>query len=428
MQKINFSGKLKAYTVGLLTFIYTANYVDRQIVAILLQSIKTDMGLSDTQLGLLSGLAFAIFYATLGIPIAYLADRYSRKKIIITALTLFSVMTFACGLAQTYWQLLLTRIGVGVGEAGSSPPSHAIIADLYAPSERATPLAVFALGINIGLFIAFLSGGWVNHHYGWRAAFQIVAIPGLLLAIIAAFTLREPTRGMSDKSGNTARKAIAPPLLDVARHMWRTQSIRQITIATTLIVTVGYGAVAWIPTYLIRIHGMSSIDVGLTLALIIGIGGGLGTAIGGIVADRLGKRDVRWNIWIIIITSLTTMPFSIAAYLNASVFWSLVLITPPVCVGALYFGPHLAMLHTLVKPEMRALSSAITLFINNIIGLGLGPLSIGMLSDYLTPRYGAHALPYAMCLIALVTLWAAIHLWLTSHTLAKDIEKAQAAL
>ena len=200
MTDMNFTPAVRAYTVGLLTFIYTANYVDRQIVAILLQSIKLDMGLSDTQLGLLSGLAFAIFYATLGIPIAYLADRMSRKKIIIVSLSLFSVMTIICGYAQNFAQLLLARIGVGVGEAGTSPPSHAMIADMYAPNERATPLAIFALGINIGLLIAFLVGGWVNHHYGWRTAFQVVALPGLLLAVVAMFTLRDPPRGLERRA------------------------------------------------------------------------------------------------------------------------------------------------------------------------------------------------------------------------------------
>ena len=219
MTQTVFTRSLKAYTVGLLTLIYTANYLDRQIVAILLPAIKADMLLSDTQLGILTGLAFGIFYATLGIPIAWLADRVSRKHIIIASLSLFSVMTFACGLAQNYVQLLLARIGVGVGEAGTSPPSHAIIADMYAPSERATPLAIFALGINIGLFIAFLLGGWITDKYGWRTAIQVVAMPGIGLAVLAWFTLKDPPRGMSDEGA----QGIAPPLMDVVRHMWHTK-------------------------------------------------------------------------------------------------------------------------------------------------------------------------------------------------------------
>ena len=418
MTDMNFTPAVRAYTVGLLTFIYTANYVDRQIVAILLQSIKLDMGLSDTQLGLLSGLAFAIFYATLGIPIAYLADRMSRKKIIIISLSLFSVMTIICGYAQNFAQLLLARIGVGVGEAGTSPPSHAMIADMYAPNERATPLAIFALGINIGLLIAFLVGGWVNHHYGWRTAFQVVALPGLLLAVVAMFTLRDPPRGLSD--GHEAQKA--PPLGEVALYILHNKTLRQLIIGSTLVVTVGYGAIAWLPTYFVRVHAMTTIDVGQILALLIGIGGGTGTALGGHFADRLGKRDVRWNLWLIILLALVGLPFSVGAYLATDTTWAIVLLAFPVSVGALYFGPTLAMLHTLVKPEMRSLASAILLFINNIIGLGLGPLMIGGLSDYFSADYGARALPYAMVTSTLLAIWASLHLWLAARTLRADIE------
>ena len=418
MTDVNFTPALRAYTVGLLTFIYTTNYVDRQIVAILLQSIKLDMGLSDTQLGLLSGLAFAIFYATLGIPIAYLADRVSRKKIIIVSLSLFSVMTIICGFAQNFIQLLLARIGVGVGEAGTSPPSHAMIADMYAPNERATPLAIFALGINIGLLIAFLVGGWVNHHYGWRTAFQVVALPGLLLVVIAMFTLRDPPRGLSD--GQEAQKA--PPLGEVARYILHNKTLRQLIIGSTLVVTVGYGAIAWLPTYFVRVHAMTTIEVGQILALLIGIGGGIGTALGGHFADRLGKRDVRWNLWLIVILALVGLPFSVGAYLATDATLAIILLAFPVSVGALYFGPTLAMLHTLVRPEMRSLASAILLFINNIIGLGLGPLMIGVLSDYFSTDYGARALPYAMVTSALLALWASVHLWLAASTLRADIE------
>lgn len=421
MTPVTFSNGLKAYTVGLLTLIYTANYVDRQIVAILLQAIKADMGLSDTQLGILTGLAFGIFYATLGIPIAFLADRMSRKKIIIACLSLFSLMTFLCGMAQNYVQLLLARIGVGVGEAGTSPPSHAIIADMYAPSERATPLAVFALGINIGLFVAFLAGGWIADNYGWRTAIQVIALPGFGLAILAWFTLKEPPRGMSDEQTD----GTAPPLLETFQYMWRTRSLRQILIASTLIIIVGYGAVAWLPSYFIRAHGMSATQVGGYLALLIGLGGGIGTALGGIVADKLGKRDVRWNVWLIGLVTLFVAPFSLVGYLTEDATAALLWLVIPFATGALYFGPTLAMLHTLVKPEMRSLASAILLFVNNIFGLGLGPLSVGMLSDRLTPTYGQQGLGYALAIMIIVGIWGAVHYLLAARTLREDIAAAQ---
>ncbi|MDG1691385.1 MAG: MFS transporter [Alphaproteobacteria bacterium] len=418
-----FSRGLKAYTVGLLTLIYTANYVDRQIVAILLQSIKTDMDLSDTQLGLLTGPAFGVFYATLGIPIAYLADRMSRKKIIIASLSLFSVMTFVCGLAQNYVQLLLARVGVGVGEAGTSPPSHAIIADMYGPSERAAPLAVFALGINLGLFAAFIVGGYIGDTYGWRVAVQVVAIPGLALAILAWFTLRDPPRGMSDNKAS----GTAPPLRETLSYMWNTKSIRQLLIASTLVITVGYGAVAWLPSYFIRVHGMSATQVGGILAIMIGIGGGLGTAFGGVFADRLGKRDVRWNLWLVSAITIGVAPLSVIGYLSTDTMTALIWLAIPLTVGALYFGPTLAMLHTLVKPEMRSLASAIMLCVNNIIGLGVGPLSIGYLSDQFTPLYGPQGLGYALAAMTIVGLWGGIHYWMATLNLRDDIENAQTA-
>lgn len=422
MTETTFSRGFKAYTVGLLTLIYTANYVDRQIVAILLQSIKTDMELSDTQLGILTGLAFGIFYATLGIPIAYLADRVSRKKIIIACLSLFSVMTVLCGMAQNYTQLLLARIGVGIGEAGTSPPSHAIIADMYPPSERATPLAVFALGINIGLFVAFLVGGWIADNHGWRTAIQVIALPGFALAILAWLTLKDPPRGMSD--AQTGGKA--PPILATFKYMWQTQALRQILIASTLIIIVGYGTVAWLPSYFIRAHGMSATQIGGALALLIGIGGGIGTAVGGIAADKLGKRDIRWNLWLIGIVTIAVAPFSFIGYMSDEATIALLWMIVPFATGALYFGPTLAMLHTLVKPEMRSLASAIMLFINNIIGLGLGPLSVGMLSDRLTPIYGERSLGYALAIMLIIGIWGALHYFLAARSLREDIANVTA--
>jgi predicted MFS family arabinose efflux permease len=426
MSTPDFSRGLRAYTVGLLTLIYTANYLDRQIVAILLPAIKADLSLSDTQLGILTGLAFGIFYATLGIPIAYLADRASRKKIIITCLSLFSLMTFLCGLAQNYVQLLLARIGVGIGEAGTSPPSHAIIADMYAPSERATPLAIFALGINLGLFVAFLAGGWIGDNYGWRLAIQIVALPGFGLALIAYFTLRDPPRGMSDASPARGGVGDAPPFMETFVYMWRLPALRHILIASTLIIIVGYGAVAWLPSYFIRVHGMSATQVGGILALMIGLGGGLGTALGGIVADRLGKKDVRWNVWLVGLVTIAATPFSVAGYVTSDTQIALLLLILPFCIGALYFGPTLAMLHTLVKPEMRSLSSAILLFINNIFGLGLGPLSVGLLSDWLSPTYGPQGLGYGLAIMSIFGLWGSAHYLLAGRTLREDVARSAA--
>jgi len=409
-----FSSGLRVYTVGLLTFIWTANYLDRQILAILLESIKLEMSLSDTQLGLLSGLAFSLFYATLGLPIAYLADRYNRKRIIIAALVLFSSMTYACGLAQNYFQLLLARIGVGVGEAGTNPPSVAIIADFYEPDARATPMAIFAVGVNIGIFVAFFFGGWLAMNYGWRTTFQIVAVPGLLLAVLAAFTLREPPRGLSD---GVSQSEPAPSLLAVARYMLASPVIRHMVFATTLVIAVTYGAITWIPAYLIRVHAMDTVTVGKALALIAGLGGGLATAACGILADRLGKRDMRWNLWLVAMIAAFATPFFLATFNASGGFWAIVFMVPSISLAAVYLGPVLAMLQAQVQPGMRAQATALMIFVNNFIGLGLGPLAVGVLSDKLAAEYGARSLAIALTLLSLLSFWAAFHYLISARRL-----------
>jgi predicted MFS family arabinose efflux permease len=414
---LQFSRGMRAYTVGLLTFIWTANYLDRQVLAILLEPIKLEMALSDTQLGLLSGLAFSLFYATLGLPIAYLADRYNRKRIIIAALSLFSVMTYACGLAQNYAQLLLARIGVGIGEAGTNPPSVAIIADLYETDARATPMAIFAIGVNLGIFLAFFFGGWLAMNYGWRVTFQFVAVPGLLLALLAAFTMREPSRGLAD---GCQAAASAASLATVAHFMLSSPTIRHMLTATTLVIAVTYGSITWIPAYLIRVHGMDTVTIGQALALIAGLGGGLATAACGVLADRMGKRDIRWNMWLLAAIAAIATPFFVATFNASSGPWALVFMLPSISLAAVYLGPVLAMLQALVQPGMRAQATALMIFVNNFVGLGLGPLAVGVISDRLSPAYGERSLAIALTLLSFLSLWAALHYLVSARALAVE--------
>jgi len=412
----------RRYVLVILTSVYVSNYVDRQILSILLEPIKAEFGLSDTQLGFLSGISFAIFYATLGIPIAMWADRGNRRNIITLAATVFSVMTAVCGVAQSFVQLALARIGVGIGEAGSSPPSHSIVADLYPPAERATAMATFALGVNIGILIGFLAGGWVNELFGWRAAFLVVGVPGLVLALLVRTTVREPSRGGSEGRGLEADHG-APPLGDAFRLFWRCRSLRHIAIGAALNSFVGYGAVAWVPAYLIRSFGMTTGDVGTALALIIGIVGGAGTWLGGWFADRLGRRDVRWNMWLVAACVGGGTPFVFGVYLAPDAFWALAAFLVPAAVGALYLGPSLSMVQGLVPLRMRTVASAVLLFVINIIGLGIGPQMVGVLSDALHPSFGTESLRYALLLVGLVNVWAALHFWLASRTLVGDLER-----
>jgi len=414
----------RRYALALLTTVYVINYVDRQILAILLEPIKNAFTLSDTQLGLLSGVAFAAFYATLGMPIAMWADRGNRRNIITLATTVFSLMTAACGYAQSFTMLLLARIGVGCGEAGSSPPSHSIIADLYPPNQRATAMAIFALGVNIGILIGFLVGGWINEYFGWRAAFMVVGAPGLALAVLVHFTLEEPERGHSD--GRSAEAAARPPSIWAAfAFMWRRRSLRHIVIGATLNSFVGYGAVAWVPAYLIRSYGMSTSEVGTALALIIGVAGGIGTFLGGYFADRLGRRDVRWNMWLVAVCVCAGVPFSFGVFLAPSAAWALAAFIIPASVGSLFLGPSLAMVQGLVPLRMRTVASAILLFILNIIGLGIGPLAVGMVSDFLVPQFGQESLRYALLIVGFVNVWAALHYFFAGGSLHDDLVRVE---
>lgn len=409
----------RRYAMLLLVLVFTSSHVDRQILAILLQPIKMELQLSDTQLGFLSGVAFAIFYATLGIPMAMWADRGNRRNLIALALATWSGMTALCGLAANFWQLALARIGVGVGEAGSSPPSHSMIADMYPPSERAGAMGTFSLGINFGLMTGFLVGGWISQWYGWRVAFYTVGLPGLILAAIVRFSLREPPRGYAEGMQATAHEA--PGFATVVRHMTSTPSLRHIAAGATLASFVGYGVVLWLPAFLVRSHGLQSGQIGTALAFLFGILGGISTYVAGRLADRLGKQDVRWNVWIVSCAILIALPFIICAYLTTDIYTATWLSIVPALMGGAYLAPSFALNQSLVPVRMRSVASAILLFIVNIIGLGLGPQLVGFLSDLLQPTYGTESLRYALLSLSLVNIWTAAHYFLAGRTLGHDL-------
>jgi predicted MFS family arabinose efflux permease len=414
----------RRYALGLLTAVYTVNYVDRQILAILLEPIKVDLSLSDTQLGLLFT-TFGIFYATLGLPIAMLADRTNRRNVITAAMTIFSGMTAACAFVTSFWQLMLARILVGVGEAGSSPPSHSMISDMYEPKTRATALAIFSLGVNFGIFVGFLVGGYIAQWYGWRMAFLVVGLPGLALAVLVRITLKEPPRGHSEGREEAGEAEAAPTILEVLQFLLAQPSFRHIAAGATLVSFVGYGAVAWLPPFLVRSHGMAVGDIGLALSLIIGIAGGLGTYGAGYLADKLGQGDVRWYMWVVALAGMAAFPFGFSVYLVDNLSLALGLFIIPAAAGSLYLGPSLAMTQGLAPLKMRAAASALLLFILNIIGLGLGPQAVGIASDLLEPTYGVESLRYALLIMTPLGLWGAVHFYLAAKTLGEDLERAK---
>jgi MFS family permease len=416
------SPSARKYALVVLTLVYTFNFIDRQLLSILQESIKVDLSLSDSQLGLLTGFAFAMFYVTAGIPIARFADRSNRRNIVAVSVGLWSAMTAVSGLVQNYGQLLAARIGVGVGEAGGSPPSHSIVSDIFPPEKRASALAFYSTGVNLGILFGFLFGGWLNEFFGWRVAFMVVGIPGVLLAILVRTTVREPVRGLME---NRAASETQVPFTEVITLLWKRKTFRHMAFACGLNAFAGYGTVNWIASFFIRSHEMSTGELGTWLALSTGLFGAIGVLLGGMLGDKLGKKDKRWYQWIPGIATLLCVPAMLVAFLTDNQYVALMLIFIPGTLQNVYLGNSIATTHALVGLRWRATASAILFLIINIIGLGLGPFGIGYLSDLLTPSLGGESLRYAMViLLPTVNIWSALHFYLASRTLRKELEMA----
>jgi len=409
--------KYRRYVLFLLTMVYALNFVDRQILVILSESIKADMDLSDSQLGLLTGFAFAIFYVSVGIPIARWADRGNRRNIVALAITVWSGMTALSGLSQNYWQLLMARIGVGVGEAGGSPPAHSIISDYYPVKERGRAMSIYSTGVYIGVLLGFLVGGWINHTYGWRMAFFAVGIPGFLVALLVRYTLKEPKRGQIDGVEETNPAGFSQTL----NTIWKMKSFRWFTLAAGLTAFTSYGIGNFMPSFMIRSHGLDSMQVGIALAITAGLGGAIGTFMGGMFADKLGQRDMRWYLWISAIPALLAVPFLLLGIFSDNTPIMLCLMFCYTLLGAFYLGPTIAISHTLVKPSMRAMASAVLFFILNLIGLGLGPLCVGLLSDALASSQGVDSLRYAIAIVSFMGLLSAACFALAARHLPGDL-------
>ncbi|MBI2994206.1 MAG: MFS transporter [Gammaproteobacteria bacterium] len=419
------SEQYRRYVLGLLLVVGVFNFVDQQIFAILLQSIKLEFGFSDTQLGLLGGLAFGLFYATVGFPIAWMAERYSRRNIIATAVALWSAMTALCGLATGFVSLFLTRVGVAVGEAGGIPPSQSLVADYFPPERRGTTLAVLGTVFPIGGMIGFLLGGWVTQYYGWRTALMVVGLPGLLLALLVRLTLREPPRGFSE-----ARMVDGPvpTLFDSILYLLGSRSWRNIMFGGVLFGMAAWGATTWVPAFFIRVHGMTPAQIGTWLAFVIGAAGITGALLGGNVTDRVVRKtgDPRWYMWISAAALLAAVPFAFFTYLWPQPVEALIVMIVPLVLANMFIGPFGAMLLGIAGPRRRAISAALFLFMNSVIGLGLGPLVVGVISDIFSEEYGNNSLRYSILTLVLVAnTWAALHFYLGGRHLREDLAKAQ---
>ncbi len=413
----------RRYVLGLLAVVYTFNFIDRQILAILLPAIENEFGLSDTVLGFLAGTAFALFYATLGVPIALLADRWNRRNLIALALAIWSGMTALSGMAANVTQLALARIGVGIGEAGCSPPAHSMIADLYAPAERSTAMGIFTLGISSGIMLAYLAGGWVAENIGWREAFFIVGIPGLVLALLVRFTIDEPRRGESEARPDTDAR---PGILAVTRFLLRRRSFTHLALGAGLASFNGYAIISFFPTFLYRSHGMDLTYIGVWLGLILGIAGGIGFAGGGYVADRLGRFGQRWSLWGVAAATMIGWLFHLLVFLAPDEYWALGFFVVPSIFANFYLATTLAQVQGLVGLRMRAVASALLLLIINIIGLACGPQFAGVLSDLLSGAFGAESMRYSLLLIgAVIGPWSALHYLLGGRHIEGDLARAE---
>jgi MFS family permease len=401
----------RTLTLALLTLVYFFSYMDRQILAILLELIKADLKLSDAQLGMLSGLAFAIFYAGLGIPVARLADRANRRNIIAVALALWSAMTALCGLAQNFVQLLLFRIGVGVGEAGSSPPSHSIIADLYPPEKRASAMAIYATGVVLGGGFGTMIGGTIASHLGWRWAMILVGVPGIVLAVIVRAFVVEPRRGLSD-AARVADATQMPSVWEGFAGMWRSRPAFHLVMAVTITSLIGYGLTSFGPSYLQRSLGFSIQKVALLVAPIAAIVGAFSGVMGGKIADAVSKRyGIHAQSWLVAVLKCLALPFTFLFFLTDSPTIAVVAYAFQYLFASSYLGPTFALIQGLAPLRMRALWAAVTLLVINMIGLGLGPLGIGIISDMLRPSLGEESLRWAMVMMAGLTPWAIFHYW-----------------
>ncbi len=413
------SDQYKYYVLLMLTIVYIFNFIDRQILVILQESIKKELLLSDTQLGLLSGLSFALFYVILGIPIARLADRGNRRNVVAVSVVAWSAMTALCGLAQNYIQLVLARIGVGVGEAGCSPPAHSMISDYFSAEQRATALSVYSMGIYIGILFGFSLGGWLDTNYGWRIAFLALGLPGIGFAIFFFFTVKEPVR--------TLAPTAAQPLsfIQVTRYLLAKRSFVYLAFAAGLHSFGTYALGNWLPSFLERLHGLSKTDIGLYAGLILGIAGATGTLLGGYLADRLGRQDKRWYVKVSAFGAIIAIPFLLIYYFHSSIAIVLTALFIAYTAVSLFLGPSIAITHSLVPANMRAFASAVLFLVLNLIGLGLGPLFVGAISDWLAPTYGQESLRFALASTLFVSLLAITLFFMAGRHLAKDLHSVE---
>jgi MFS family permease len=383
----------RAYVLFILVLVYTFNFIDRQIVGILAVPIKADLGLSDAQLGLMGGLAFALFYTGLGIPVAMLADRFSRTWIMTAALATWSAMTALCGLATSFWQLFAARLGVGVGEAGGVAPAYSLISDYFPPGERARAIGIYSFGIPIGSATGIVFGGVIASTIDWRYAFFIVGLAGLLLAPVFRLTVREPQRGRYDNHAVTGQ---TPGLQQILATLAAKPSFWLMALGASFSSMIGYGIFFWLPSFFVRSYGLSLLDASLFYGANLLLGGIAGIWLGGWLGDRFGHKRHSQYARIPAIAFIATVPFYVLAILSPNLVLGFLVLLVPTALGLAWLGPVMSAIQHLVRPDMRATASAVFLFIINLVGIGVGTYAIGAISDTLAAQFGDDSLRYSI--------------------------------
>lgn len=408
----------------LLGLVYTFNYLDRQIVSILAEPIKRDLNLSDTQIGLVSGFAFAVFYTTFGIPVAWLADRANRVRVVAAACFLWSLFSGLCGLAGNFAHLLIARIGVGVGEAGGAAPSMSIISDYFPPHRRGGAIGLWSLGVPLGATAGVALGGWAAAEFGWRIAFLAVAAPGVLLSLLLVIFVREPQRGRFD--GASTRAGPGPSIWQCVRDYFRNPTLALLLLAAATYSFVFNAFAAWAPALLMRTKGAQMSDIAQYYSLVIGAAMAIGMFISGYLADRYARRNPSAFAIIPAWALAIGVPFFVAGVIADEWSAALIWLAIPMAMNMMFVAPGMAIVQNIAPPEQRSTSAAILLFVNNLVGMGLGPLYIGMVSDWLAPLYGPQiGLEYAMLTLVPFYPLAIGALILVARSLAKRHSAAE---
>ena len=420
------SARYRYVVLAMLILAYTFNFLDRQILGILKEPIKRDLGLTDTQLGLMGGLAFAMLYSTLAVPIAWLADRVSRTWIMTAALALWSGFTMVCGAATGFWSLFLARVGVGFGEAGGVAPAYSLVSDYFPKEQRARALAAYSFGIPLGSALGLFFGGLIAAYVDWRWAFFVVGGAGVLLAPIFKLVVKDPVRGAFDGATAAAPQAAAPAFMTVVRTVLPKPTFWLLAIGAACSSVCGYGVAFWLPSFFIRSLGLTLAQTSIYYGLIQFIGGIAGIWLGGAIADRLGKKDRGAYALTPAICFLVGLPIFLLAMNTSSLVWAFVLFLVPTGLNLAWLGPVVTAVQHLAPANMRSTTSSLFLLVNNLFGIAVGLWIFGYLSDLLAPAYGNESMRWAIYYGSSFYLLAALLLWLASKRLGRDWVEAAA--